>query len=196
MNLLGMAVVVGLTGFIGVGTLNVTNSVMSSIKQTELINNVKEIQSAMQEYSSSNCMSTPYDMYGNSISNSPNACVQINGNSSYTFNGWPNSVNDLVKNGFLPKTFSPISGANISVGGNTTWAIQAGYPQRAYSGYITVFMPKSIVNSQGQCNSVANKIQGGTCIGNEMGPYVLSIAVYRGMSSGWEKVNNGAFNAN
>jgi hypothetical protein len=102
MNLLGLSVGVALTAFVGLGTLNVAHSVMSSVQQTELINNVQEIEPAMQEHSASKCMSTPYDMYGNSISNSPNACVQANGNS-LTFNGWPNSVNDLVKSVFYRK---------------------------------------------------------------------------------------------
>ena len=194
MNLLGLSVSVALTTFVGLGTFNVAHSVMSSVQQTELINNVRQIESAMQEYSASKCMSTPYDMYGNSINNSPNACVQINGNT-YTFNGWPNSVNDLVKSGFLPKTFVPVS-SDISIGGNSTWTLQSWQTPPAYNGYIGVFMPTSIVNSEAQCVSVAKKIIGGGCGGGEMGEYILNVLVYRGMSSGWEKVNNGAFTAN
>jgi hypothetical protein len=29
-----------------------------------------------------------------------------------------------------------------------------------------------------------------------MGPYLLEVSVHRGMSGGWEKVNNSAFTAN
>lgn len=72
--------------------------------------------------------------------------------------------------------------------------LSVGVALTAFVGLGTLNVAHSVMSSVQ--HSVAQKFIGGFCGGNEMGPYLLEVSVHRGMSGGWEKVNNSAFTAN